>query len=52
MVLRAVKSLGIPDVNINERNDICVGEFKMSTAGLREESTDNGGGYTRLRLCV
>jgi lipoate-protein ligase A len=30
IVLRAVKSLGVDDAHVNDRNDICVGEYKMS----------------------
>jgi hypothetical protein len=29
-VLRAVRSLGVDDAHVNDRNDICVGEYKMS----------------------
>ncbi|KAF9777420.1 Lipoyltransferase and lipoate-protein ligase [Thelephora terrestris] len=29
VVLRAIQSLGLADANVNERNDICVGKFKI-----------------------
>lgn len=32
LVLRAVQSLGIPRARLNDRNDLCVGEDKMSPA--------------------
>ncbi|KAF9644504.1 Lipoyltransferase and lipoate-protein ligase [Thelephora ganbajun] len=29
VVLRAIQSLGLTDANVNERNDVCVGRFKI-----------------------
>ena len=36
--MRAVQSLGLADANVNERNDLCVGKFKIGTP-LRPQGT-------------
>jgi lipoate---protein ligase len=38
LVLRAVRSLDI-DARVNDRNDICVGPFKMSFSWLAKRSS-------------
>jgi lipoate-protein ligase A len=46
-VLRAIQSLGLADANVNERNDICVGKFKIRPPSLSEngdEDADDGVG--------
>jgi len=35
VVLRAIQSLGLVDANVNERNDICVGKFKVSGSAYK-----------------
>jgi len=45
-VLRAIQSLGLADANVNERNDICVGKFKIcppSPLKNGDEDADNSG---------
>jgi lipoate-protein ligase A len=46
-VLRAIQSLGLSAANVNERNDICVEKFKISTPSLSsggDEDADDGFG--------
>ncbi|KAJ6486435.1 Lipoyltransferase and lipoate-protein ligase [Mycena vitilis] len=35
LVLRAVRALGVPDARLNDRNDLCVGDDKMSDFSYR-----------------
>lgn len=49
-MLRAIKSLGIADAYVNERNDICVGKFKICpprSYGSTMKDADNGTGFGR-----
>jgi len=46
-VLRAIQSLGLADADVNERNDICVGKFKIgpfSPSGTGSDDADDGVG--------
>ena len=49
-MLRAIRSLGIADAYVNERNDICVGKFKICPPRSYESTmkdTDDGTGFGR-----
>ena len=52
LVLRAVRSCNI-DARVNERNDVCVGPYKMSFLWAIEMQLMNAVlRYPRVRLCV
>ena len=55
VVLRAIQSLGLADANVNERNDICVGKFKispLSTSGDRDGGADDDVWFRYTRLGI
>ncbi|KAJ7682155.1 Lipoyltransferase and lipoate-protein ligase [Mycena polygramma] len=43
LVLRAVQALGVPNARLNDRNDLCVGDHKMSDFSYRGPPWGDGG---------